>query len=84
VVVALVNCVGGILLALGKGSHVVALILFLNIFVVADREALVQILSGPEKSYCDDPYTFWFTSLLILFFGPGWIGVDSFQAKCQR
>jgi putative oxidoreductase len=78
-VVALVEFVGGILLALGFGSRAVALVLFINMsvaFVAADREALQMILSDPGKFYAADPYTFWFAALLILVFGPGWIAID--------
>jgi len=84
VVVALVEFVGGILLALGLGSRLVALVLFFNMsiaFVTADREALGQVLSDPGKFYSADPYTFWFASLLIFFFGPGWIAVDALLAR---
>jgi putative oxidoreductase len=84
VVVALVEFAGGVLLALGLGSRIVALLLFLNMsvaFVTADREALGQILSDPEKFYNADPYTFWFASLLILFFGPGWMAIDALLAR---
>jgi len=84
VVVSLVELVGGILLALGVGSRLVALLLFLNMsvaFVTADREALGQILSDPGKFYNADPYTFWFASLLILLFGPGWMSFDRLAGR---
>ena len=80
IMVSLVEFMGGILLAFGLGSRVVALVLFFNMsvaYISADREALGQILSDPGKFYSADPYTFWFASLLILLFGPGWIAIDS-------
>jgi putative oxidoreductase len=83
-VVATVEFAGGVLLALGLGSRVVALLLFVNMsvaFVTADREALGMILSDPGKFYSADPYTFWFASLLILVFGPGWIAVDALLTR---
>ena len=83
-VVALVELVGGLLLALGIGSRVVALVLFANMsvaFVTADRNAVALILSDPGKFYGADPYTFWFAALLILIFGPGWIAIDTFLAR---
>jgi len=83
-VVATVELVGGILLACGVGSRVVALVLFVNMsvaFVAGDRDALAQILSDPGKFYGADPYTFWFAALLILIFGPGWIAVDTLLAR---
>jgi len=84
VVVALVEFVGGILLALGLGSRAVALVLFVNMsvaYVTADREAVSQILSDPGKFYGADPYTFWFASLLILVFGPGHMAIDALFVK---
>lgn len=82
--VALVEFVGGMLLAFGVGSRIVALVLFANMsvaFVAGDRDALAQILSDPGKFYGADPYTFWFAALLILIFGPGWIAIDTLLAK---
>ena len=85
-VVALVEFVGGILLALGLGSRAVSLALFLNMsvaFLTADREAIGQIFSDPGKFYGADPYTFWFAALLVLFFGPGWISFDRLPGMFQ-
>jgi putative oxidoreductase len=79
-IVALVEFVGGVLLALGLGSRAVSLVLFVNMsvaFITADREALGSFISEPGKFYGADPYTFWFAALLILVFGPGRIAVDS-------
>jgi len=78
--VALVELVGGILLALGLGSRLVALVLFANMTVAywtADREAFLGVLSAPDKFYAADPFTFWFAALLILVFGAGAIAVDT-------
>ncbi len=77
--VALVEFAGGILLALGLGSRLVALVLFLNMTVAywtADREAFLGVLSAPDKFYAADPFTFWFAALLVLVFGPGLFAVD--------
>jgi putative oxidoreductase len=46
-------------------------------FIVGDREALGAVLSDPDKFYAAAPYTFLFASLLILFFGPGKLSLDS-------
>jgi putative oxidoreductase len=75
---------GGILLALGLGSRLIALPLVADMFgayVIADREALGSIFSDPGKFYNADPYTFLFASLLILVFGPGWFSVDTLIAR---
>ena len=79
--VALVEFVGGILLALGLGSRFVALVLFVNMTVAywtADRIAFLGVISAPDKFYAADPFTFWFASLIILIFGPGVFAIDWF------
>ena len=78
--VSLVELVGGILFALGLGSRVVSLVLFINMTVAywtADREAFGHFFNAPGKFYAADPYTFWFAALLILIFGPGMLALDS-------
>jgi putative oxidoreductase len=86
VVVALLEFVGGILLALGLGSRAVSLALFINMsvaFMTADREAIAQVLSDPGKFYGADPYTFWFAALIVMLFGPGWISFDRLLGMFQ-
>jgi putative oxidoreductase len=78
--VALVELIGGILLALGVGSRLVSLVLFVNMTVAywtADRDAFLGVFSAPDKFYAADPFTFWFVALLILVFGPGYFALDS-------
>lgn len=82
--VASVEFVGGILLALGVGSRMVSLVLFINMTVaywMADRDAFLGVLSAPDKFYAADPFTFWFAALLILVFGPGLFAVDTLIAR---
>lgn len=82
--VALVECVGGVLFALGLGSRAVSAILFVNMTVAywtADREAFASVLGDPGKFYAADPYTFWFAALLILIFGPGRFAFDTLLAR---
>lgn len=82
--VALVEFAGGIFLALGLGSRLVSLVLFLNMTVAywtADREAFAGILSAPDKFYAADPYTFWFAALLILILGPGALALDTLAGR---
>jgi len=79
-VVSLIEFVGGILFALGLGSRLVSLVLFVNMSVAywaADHEALTQIFSDPGKFYNADPYTFWFAALMVLVFGPGFFAIDT-------
>jgi putative oxidoreductase len=74
------ECAGGALLFLGLGSRIITLPLTFNMlvaYITADREALFSIFSDPGKFYAADPYTFLFSALLILIFGPGKISLDS-------
>ena len=73
------ECFGGILLALGLGSRLIALPLTFDMivaYVTADRDALHAIFSDPGTFYAAAPYTFLFASLLILVFGPGSFSID--------
>jgi len=85
--VGLVECVGGVLLALGLGSRIVALVLFVNMTVAywtADRDALLGILSAPDKFYGADPFTFWFAALLVLIFGAGALALDTVVERAAQ
>jgi putative oxidoreductase len=79
--VALVEFVGGILFAVGLGSRLVSLILFINMtvaFWTAEREAFLGVLSNPDKFQGADAYNYWFAALIVLVFGPGAIALDWF------
>ena len=79
--------VGGILLILGLGSRLIAVPLVIDMIVAyatADREALGQIISNPDKFYAAAPYTFLFASLIILIFGPGKFSLDALLARKQK
>jgi putative oxidoreductase len=72
--------VGGVLLILGLGSRLIALLLTGNMLVAfwaADREALFAAFSDPGKFYTADPYTFLFASAMVLVFGAGIISLDT-------
>jgi putative oxidoreductase len=77
--VAVLELVGGVLIFVGLASRPTAFLLTANMsvaFYAADREALMSIISDPEKFYGAAPYTFLFASLLVLFFGPGKFALD--------
>lgn len=77
--VSLVEYVGGILLAVGLGTRIISLILFLNMtvaFWTAEREAFLGVFSNPDKFQGADAYNDWFAALLILAFGPGVFALD--------
>jgi putative oxidoreductase len=92
--VALIEFVGGILLALGIGSRLVSLVLFVNMTIAYlsvpdDRTNFSHIFSNPSDFYGATPYTYWFAALLILILGPGVYAVDTllgryFSAKHVR
>jgi putative oxidoreductase len=74
---------GGILLTLGLGSRLIALPLVINMivaYIAADREALLSVISNPDKFTGAAPYTFLVASLVVLIFGPGKASVDAFLA----
>ena len=76
--------VGGVLLAIGLGSRLIALLLTCNMlmaYVTADREAFLSFFSDPDKFYGATPYTYLFASLIVLIFGPGKFSVDALLAK---
>ena len=80
--VAIVEFIGGILLAVGIGSRLVSLVLFVNMtvaFLAApdDRVNFSHIFSKPEDFYGASPYTYWFAALLIMILGPGLFALDT-------
>jgi len=75
---------GGILIMLGLGSRLVALLLTCDMaaaFIAADREALFSIFSDPDKFYAATPYTFLIAFLIVLIFGPGRLSLDALPTK---
>jgi putative oxidoreductase len=82
--ISLVELVGGILLAAGIGTRLVALVLFVNMtvaFWTAEKEAFLGVLSNPDKFQGADAYNYWFAALLILVFGSGWLAIDTIFAR---
>jgi len=85
--ISLLELGGGVLLAAGLASRLIALLLTCNMmvaFITGDREALFSIFSDPDKFYAAAPYTFLIASLLVLIFGPGKICVDTLLARRWR
>lgn len=84
--VALIEFVGGILFAVGLGSRLVSLVLFVNMTVAYlsvpdDRINFSHILSKPDDFYSASPYTYWFAALLVLILGPGTLALDTLIAR---
>ena len=84
--VGIVEFVGGILFAVGIGSRLVSLALFVNMTVAYlaapdDRVNFSHIFSKPEDFYGASPYTYWFAALLILILGPGLFAIDTLARR---
>jgi putative oxidoreductase len=82
--ISTLELVGGILLAVGLASRLIAFLLTCNMivaFITGDREALLSIFSDPDKFYAAAPYTFLIASLIVLIFGPGKFCLDTLLAK---
>jgi putative oxidoreductase len=47
----------------------------------ADREAVNQIFSNPDKFLGTDPFLFLYAAVLVFAFGPGKISVDALIFK---
>jgi len=76
--------VGGILIMLGLGSRLFALLLSCDMivaYIAGDREALLSIFSDPDKFYAAAPYTFLVAFLIVLIFGPGRFSLDALLTK---
>jgi putative oxidoreductase len=87
VFISVLEFVGGILIAAGFASRLIALLLACDMvvaFLAADREALVSIFSDPDKLYAATPYTFLFAFVIVFVFGPGKLSVDALLARKLR
>ena len=79
VFVSILELVGGVLLALGLGSRLIALLLTGNMtvaYITGDREALLSIFSDPDKFIAAAPFSYLMASLIVLIFGPGRFSLD--------
>jgi putative oxidoreductase len=77
--VSILELVGGLLLAIGLGSRLIALLLTGNMtvaYITGDREALLSIFSDPDKFSAAAPFTYLMASLIVLIFGPGKFSLD--------
>ncbi len=78
--VSILELVGGVLLALGLGSRLIALLLTANMtvaYITGDREALMSIFSDPDKFSAAAPFTYLMASLIVLVFGAGLFCLDT-------
>jgi putative oxidoreductase len=85
--VSILELVGGVLLALGLGGRLIALLLTANMtvaYITGDREALLSIFSDPDKFSAAAPFTYLMASLIILIFGPGRYSLDFLIGRYWR
>jgi len=78
--ISVLELVGGILLALGLGTRLIALLLAGNMtvaYITGDREALLSFFSDPDKFIAASPFSYWLASLIVLVFGPGAYSLDA-------
>ena len=77
--VSSLECFGGVLLAVGLGSRILAFMFTIDMivaYVAGDRAALLSIFSKPDDFMAAAPFTFLMASLIILIFGPGRFALD--------
>jgi putative oxidoreductase len=79
ILTAFIETICGACLLLGFASRLVAIPLIFTMiiaFLTAEKEALKQILSDPQKFIHADPFSFLFASLIVFVFGPGAASID--------
>lgn len=85
--IAWLETVGGLMLMLGLASRLIAIPMAIDMivaYVVADNEALHSIFSDPDKFTGAAPFIFLFVFLMILFFGPGILSLDTLAGLMWR
>jgi putative oxidoreductase len=82
--VSILELVGGVLLALGLGSRLIAFLLTGNMtvaYITGDREAVMSIFSDPDKFIAAAPFSYLMASLIVFIFGPGRYALDSLLGR---
>jgi len=78
--VSILELVGGILLAIGLGTRLIALLLFCNMTVAyytGDHDAFLGFFAHPDAFVSASPFSYWMASLIILVYGPGYLSLDA-------
>jgi len=79
-----VECVGGVLLALGlcaRPASVPLIFTMIVAYLTADREALQAIFSDTDKFVTAAPFLFLLVSVIVLVFGPGRLSLDALLGR---
>ncbi|MGA2590797.1 MAG: DoxX family protein [Bryobacteraceae bacterium] len=85
--IAGLECLGGLLLMLGLGSRLFALLLtgdMIVAYIAGDREKFLAFFSDPDKFATAAPFAFLMPFLVILIFGPGRLSIDALIARGAR
>jgi putative oxidoreductase len=80
------ECFGGLLLIVGLASRPLALMIAISMSVAywtGDREALMSIISDPDKFVKADPFPYLLTALIVLAFGPGLLSIDALLKRAM-
>ncbi|MGH7995363.1 MAG: DoxX family protein [Opitutaceae bacterium] len=84
IVVSVTECVGGLLLAIGFGTRILALIFTVEMLVAfqtADADSFRAIVSDPDKFTGATPFLFLYAAVILLAFGPGRLAVDALLGR---
>jgi putative oxidoreductase len=87
VFISVLELVGGILLALGVSSRLIALLFVGDMvvaYITADHQAFVSFISDQDKFVAASPFAFLLASLVILIFGPGRFSLDALLGRWFR
>lgn len=82
--ISLLEFTGGILLAIGLGSRLIAFLLACDMAVaywLGDHDAVLSFFSNPDKFAAAAPFVFLMASVIVLIFGPGKLSIDTLIAK---
>ena len=82
--VSILELVGGVLLAIGLGTRLIAFLLTCNMtvaYITGDREAVMSIFSDPDKFIAAAPFSYLMASLIVFIFGPGRYALDSLLGR---
>jgi len=78
---------GGLLLMLGLGSRLFALLLtgdMVVAYIAGDRDKLLAFFSDPDKFATAAPFAFLMPFLVVLIFGPGRFSLDALLSRDAR
>jgi putative oxidoreductase len=87
IMAASTECSCGLLLLAGLFSRFAAVALTCVMcvaYLTADREAVTNIFSDPDKFTGADPFLFLYAAVLIFCFGPGKIALDTFIFRDKK